>query len=60
MEILIVAAVLFAGIGAVLDGARGAILGALLGPIGLIITAIMRAGDKKESGGSGSGSSDVD
>ena len=35
-------------IGGALDGARGAILGALLGPIGLIITAVMRAGDKKD------------
>ena len=48
MEILIIGAILFAVIGGALDGARGAILGALLGPIGLIITAVMRAGDKKE------------
>jgi len=51
MEIVIVAAIIFAGIGAALDGARGAVLGLLLGPIGLIITAIMRAGDKKGESG---------
>ena len=48
MEIVIVFALICAGIGAALDGGRGAVLGALLGPIGLIITAVMRAGDKKE------------
>jgi hypothetical protein len=42
MEILVVVALICAGIGGALDGGRGAILGALLGPIGLIITAIMR------------------
>ena len=46
MEILVIAALIFGGIGAALDGVRGAALGVLLGPIGLIITAIMRAGDK--------------
>jgi hypothetical protein len=48
MEVLIIVAIVCAGIGGVLDGGRGAILGALLGPIGLIITAVMRAGDKKD------------
>jgi len=48
MEIILVSAIVFGLIGYFLDGGRGAILGVLLGPIGLIITAVMRAGLKKE------------
>lgn len=44
MEILIISAIIFGILGAVIadEKATGALLGALLGPIGLIIVAIMK------------------
>lgn len=37
---------IFGLIGATIDWGRGLVLGALLGPIGLVITAILRSGDQ--------------
>ena len=45
MEIIIIFALICAGIGAFIDGGRGFALGLLLGPIGLIIAAIMSGKD---------------
>ena len=42
MDVIIIFAIICAGIGFCIDGGRGAILGGLLGPIGLIIAAIVK------------------
>jgi hypothetical protein len=46
MEIFLFMAPVCAGIGYAIDGVRGMLLGGILGILGLIITAILRAGDK--------------
>jgi hypothetical protein len=42
MEILLLLSLVFAGIGYVIDAGKGAIWGALLGPLGLIIAAVLK------------------
>lgn len=42
MEIIIMFALVCAGIGFAINGGMGAVLGGLFGPIGLIIAAIMK------------------
>ena len=47
MDAILLGALICGVIGYFIDNTRGAILGALLGVIGLIISAILRACDKK-------------
>ena len=47
MEALIVLWIACAIIGAVIDGFRGAVLGGLLGIIGILVAAILSGQDKK-------------
>ena len=48
MEIIIFFAIICAAIGYFIDGGRGAVLGGLLGVIGLIIAAVLHAGDARK------------
>jgi len=47
MEIILLASILFGIIGVAIDGVRGGLLGLILGPIGLILTAILKNSDKR-------------
>lgn len=47
MELLLIVGVICAVIGAVIDGGRGFLLALLLGPIGLVISAILAGNDKR-------------
>lgn len=47
MEIIVIMAIVSAGIGYAIDGIRGLALGAVLGVIGLLISAILRNSDAK-------------
>jgi len=47
MEVLIIMSLVCAVIGLIIDGGRGLILGLILGIFGLLISAILKVGDKK-------------
>jgi len=42
MEILLISALIFGAVGYFVDGGKGVVWGALLGPLGLIIAAILK------------------
>lgn len=50
MEIVVLVALICAGVGYAIDNGRGCILGLMFGPIGLIIAAVMSS---KEEGSKG-------
>lgn len=48
VTMILVFAIACGGLGALIDGGRGAVIGALLGPLGVLIAAVLCvSGDKK-------------